>query len=97
VDFSSQLFGKTLADDGGWRTLLRSLSALCWGHSPLSVYGRLVRQQLRDEWLDRHNREMALVIALERLGYSRDRARGLVFERNSDHRVGDNGGPVLDE
>ena len=50
-------------------------------------------------WLDGHCREMSLVLAFERAGYSRDQSRRMA----EHHRIGDpvlsnhNGGPPLDE
>ena len=47
------------------------------------------------EWNQRHNAEMATVLYLQRLGYSRDESRRIAANPDGIPMTGHNGGPML--
>jgi len=55
-------------------------------------------EQHKREWADAHNWEMALVLALQKAGYSRDQSRRMAeaYRRGEPMLTNDNGGPPLD-
>jgi hypothetical protein len=60
---------------------------------------RLWAEQHKQEWITAHNWEMALVLTLQRAGYSRDQSRRMAeaYRRGDPMLTNDNGGPILDD
>ena len=50
-------------------------------------------------WADSHNTEMSLILALERMGYSRNESRRMAEAHRTGQtlQLGHNGGPLLDD